>query len=128
MIKELLDQVKGVTGQPVDVPRLVEGYISGLGKRAAFRELSLDLEKVMAPERTAQLKAMESEVEKLWVVSGRGHMVGITRGHEAPRDQLNTYLKGLEADKNREKVSLYPMGTWYKAAMELTKEIMERIM
>jgi hypothetical protein len=109
MIEELLDRVKGVAGQPADVLRMVEGYISGLSKGAAFRELSLNLEKEVAPERTVQIRAMEAKVEKLWAASGRGDMAGIARGHEALRDQLNTYLKGLEADKDGEKVSLDPM-------------------
>jgi hypothetical protein len=38
-----------------------EGYISELGKRDVFRELSLDLEKEMASDRTAQVSAMEVE-------------------------------------------------------------------
>ncbi len=46
----------------------------------------------MAPERTAQLKIMEAEVEKLRAASSKGDMAGITRGHGALRDQLNAYL------------------------------------
>jgi hypothetical protein len=80
MIEELLDCVKEVAGQPADVLRMIEGYISGLGKRVVFRELSLDLEKEMVPERTAQLKAMEVEVEKLWVASRRGIWPASGRG------------------------------------------------
>jgi hypothetical protein len=37
MIKELLDRVKEVAGQPADILRMIEGYISKLGKRVAFQ-------------------------------------------------------------------------------------------
>ncbi len=81
----------------------------------------------MAPERTAQLKIMEAEVEKLQAASSKGDMAGIARRHGALRDQLNAYLKGLEADKDGERVSSDPTGTWYRAAMALTKEMMDKI-
>jgi hypothetical protein len=106
---------------------MIEGYISKLGKRAALQELSLDLEKEMALERTAQLKAMEVEVENLQAASSGGNMAGITRGYKALKDQLDVYLAGLESNKDEEKVSSDPMGTWHKAAVELTKEIMDKV-
>jgi hypothetical protein len=81
----------------------------------------------MALERTAQLRAMEVEVEKLQAASTRGDMAGIARGHGTLRDQLITYLKGLEADKDGERVSSDPIGKWYKAALELTRGMMEKV-
>ncbi len=65
VIEEILDRVKEVASRPADVLKMIEGYINKLGKRVALRELSLDLEKEMAPVRTAPLKALEIEVEKL---------------------------------------------------------------
>jgi DNA repair ATPase RecN len=49
MIGEILNQVKEVMNQPADVLRMVEDYLRNLGRRAALRELSLELEKEMAP-------------------------------------------------------------------------------
>jgi hypothetical protein len=64
--------------------------------------LSLELEKEMLLERAAQLKTLEAEVEKLQAASCKGDMTGIGRGHGALRNQLNAYLKALEADKDGE--------------------------
>jgi hypothetical protein len=80
----------------------------------------------MAPERMAQLKAMEVEVEKLWVASRRGDVAGIMRGYKALKDQLGMYLTGLEVNRDREKVSSDRLGTWHMAAVELTKELMDK--
>jgi hypothetical protein len=44
--------------------------------------LSLELEKKMAPERTAHLKAMEAEVGKLRAALNKDVMAGITKGME----------------------------------------------
>ncbi len=74
MIEEILDCVEEAACQPVDVLRMIEGYISELGKRDVFRELSLDLEKEMASEGTAQLSAMEVKEEKLQAASRGGNM------------------------------------------------------
>ncbi len=99
--------------QPAEVLRMVEDYLRKLGRRAALWKLSLELKKEMAPERTPQLKMMESEVEKLWAASSKGDMAGIARGHGALRDQLSAYLKALVADKDREMPrSSDPTGRW----------------
>ncbi len=50
--EELLARVKESSNQPADIMRMIKGYISELGKRAALRELSLDLGKEMAPGRS----------------------------------------------------------------------------
>jgi hypothetical protein len=81
----------------------------------------------MAPERTTQKKAMEVEVEKLWAASRKSNMAGITRGYKALKDQLYMYLVGLETNKDGEKVSSDPLRTWHKAAVELTKKIMDKV-
>jgi hypothetical protein len=81
----------------------------------------------MAPKRAAQLKTMEAEAEKLWAASSKGDVAGIAREHGALRNQLNTYLKALEADKDGEMVSSDPTGSWYSAAMALTKETMDKV-
>jgi hypothetical protein len=96
---------------------MVEGYLSELSKRAVLRELSLDLEKEMGRERTAQLKVKEKEVEKLRAASKREDMAGLWRGYEALKGQLGAYFSEPEADG--EKVSLDPLGMWRRAAMEL---------
>jgi hypothetical protein len=127
MIREILNQVKEVINQPADVLRVVEDYLRKLGRRAALQELSLELEKKMAPERTVQLKAVEAKAEKLQAASSKGNMAGIARGHGALRDQLNTYFKALKADEEREMVSSYSTGTWYRAIIALTKEIMDKV-
>ncbi len=58
MVGEILDQAKELAGQPADVLKMVEGHLKELGKRVALRELSVELEKERAPERTAWLKVM----------------------------------------------------------------------
>jgi hypothetical protein len=58
MIGEILNLAKEIGNQPADVPRVVGDYLRKLGRRAAHRELFLELEKKMALERSAQLKAM----------------------------------------------------------------------
>jgi hypothetical protein len=54
-------------------------------------------------------------------------MAGIAKGHRALKDQMNTYLRGCETDKDGDMVSSDPTGTWYRAAMALTKEIMDKV-
>jgi hypothetical protein len=44
---------------------MVEDYLKDLSNKVALRELSIDLEKGRAAERTAQLKVMEVEMDKL---------------------------------------------------------------
>jgi hypothetical protein len=65
---------------------------------------------------------MEAEVGKLWVASSKGDMAGIARGHETLRCQLNAYLEALKTDEDGKMVSSDPTGTWYRAAMALTKK------
>jgi hypothetical protein len=90
--------------------------------------LSLELEEKMAKGRKAQLKMMEAEVERLQAASSKGgDMPGIARGHVALKNQLGAYLKDLEADKDGEMVSSDPTGAWYRAAMALMKEIMNKV-
>jgi hypothetical protein len=95
--------VKEVVSQPADVLKKVEDYLRKLGRRAALRQLATELEKEMALERTAQLKVMEAEVEKLWVVSRKGDMAGITK--------LDAYHRSLETNRDRDMVSSDPRGT-----------------
>ncbi len=45
-----------------------------------LRELSADLKKERAAVRTARLKVMEVEVDKLRPAQRKGDMAGITRG------------------------------------------------
>jgi hypothetical protein len=54
-------------------------------------------------------------------------MAGITHGYKALKDQLEKYFGELEAAKDGEKVSSDPIGAWYRAAMELTGEIMDKV-
>ncbi len=44
---------------------------------------------------------MKAEVDKLWAVLKRGDMTGIDRGYSILKDQLDEYLKDLEANKER---------------------------
>jgi arginyl-tRNA synthetase len=92
LVEELLVRVKELASQQADILRMIESYISELGKRVTLRELSLDLEKEMATERTAQLKTMEVEVEKLWTAFRGGNMASITQGYKALKDQLDKYI------------------------------------
>jgi hypothetical protein len=120
MIEEVLDRAREVAIQPADVLRQVEGCLRKLSKKAALRELSVDLEKEMERERTAQLKVMELEAEKLRAASKKGDMAGLSRGYGALKGQLEAYLSELVVDMDGEKVSLDPLGTWRRAAMGLT--------
>ncbi len=43
------------------------------------------------------------------------------------KDQLEVYLGGLEINKDGDKVSSDPLGTWRKATMELMQEIMDKV-
>jgi hypothetical protein len=54
-------------------------------------------------------------------------MAGITHGYKTLKEQLDKYVEELEANKEGERVSLDPMGAWYKAAMELTGETMDKV-
>jgi hypothetical protein len=81
----------------------------------------------MEQGRKAQLKMMEAEVERHRAASSKGDKAGIARGHVALKNQLGTYLKDLEADKDGEMVSSDPTGAWYRAAMALMKEIMDKV-
>ncbi len=92
LVEELLVRVKELASQQADILRMIESYISELGKRVTLRELSLDLEKEMATERTAQLKTMEVEVEKLRTAFRGGNMASITQGYKALKDQLDKYI------------------------------------
>jgi hypothetical protein len=52
MIGEISNQAKELAGQPADVLKMVIDYRRKLGRRSALRELSIELEREMAPERT----------------------------------------------------------------------------
>jgi hypothetical protein len=116
MVGKILNQVKELAGQPADVLKMVEGHLKELSKRLALWELYVELEKEQAQERTAQLKVMEAEVDKLRATLKRGDMTGIAKGYSILRDQLDEYLEGLEADKEGDLVTLDPSGTWREAA------------
>jgi hypothetical protein len=66
-------------------------------------------------------------VDKLRAALKRGDMTGIAKGYSVLRDQLDEYLKGLEAGKEGDLVTWGPSGTWRKAATNLTKEIMDNV-
>jgi hypothetical protein len=127
MAGEVLTQAMELTGQPADVLKMVQGYLNNLGRRAALQELSTKLEKEMEPERTAWLKVMETEVDKLWVAFKKGDMIGVAKGYNTLKDQLDAYLKGLEADKDGEVVTSDPTEAWHEAATNLMKEIMDKV-
>jgi hypothetical protein len=93
----------------------------------ALRELSAELERERASERTAQLKVMEAEVDKLRAVLKRGDMTGIAKGYSILKDQLDEYIKGLKADKEGDLLISDLSGTWREAAMNLTKDILEKV-
>ncbi len=44
---------------------MVEGYLKDLSNKVVLREFSIDIEKGRAAERSAQLKVMEVETDKL---------------------------------------------------------------
>jgi hypothetical protein len=100
MVGEVLNQAKELAGQPADVLKIVEGYFKKLGRRVVLRELSIELEKEMVPKRMARLKVMEAEVDKLRIAFKKGDMTGIAKGYNTSKDQLDAYLKGLEADRD----------------------------
>jgi hypothetical protein len=54
-------------------------------------------------------------------------MTGIAKGYSSLKDQLDEYLKDLEADKDGDLVTSDPLGTWRKAATNLTKDILEKV-
>ncbi len=80
MMERLLAQIEEQVGPPVAVMKMIDWYVSKLGKEAALHKLSLDLEEEAAPEREAQLGQMEAEVESYakrltratWPVSCKG--------------------------------------------------------
>jgi hypothetical protein len=109
MVGRILDQAKELTGQPMDVLKMEEGHLKELSKRVMLRELSADLEKERVPERTARLKIMDAEVDKVRAVLRRGDMTGITRGYGILKDQLNEYLKDLEVNKEKGLGGLRPV-------------------
>jgi hypothetical protein len=64
---------------PADVVRAIEDYCKDLGHRAMLRELFGDLEKDRESERMAQLKTMETEVDKFKIADKQGDMAGLMR-------------------------------------------------
>jgi hypothetical protein len=94
-----------------------------VGREPAFHELSLDLEKEAAPERLAQLMEMVTEVNRVRRALEEGNMAAIMHGHKVLKDQVEKYSGGLDAIKDRERVSLDPPGAWQKKVAELTKEV-----
>jgi hypothetical protein len=68
---------------PADVVRVIENYCKDLGHRAMLRELSGDLEKDRESERMAQLKTMETEVNKFKIADKQGDMAGLMRAKGA---------------------------------------------
>jgi hypothetical protein len=106
---------------------MVEDHIKELSKKVVLREFSANLEKERVPERTARLKVMEAEVDKLRTMLRRGDMTGIARGYRILKDQLDEYLKDLEAKKEGDLVTSDLSGKWREAAMNLTKDILEKV-
>jgi hypothetical protein len=64
-VGRVLDKARELASQPADVLEMVEGYLEDLSNKVVLRELSIDLEKGRAAERSAQLKVMEVETDKL---------------------------------------------------------------
>jgi hypothetical protein len=91
-----------------------------------MKELSIDLEKGREAERMAQLGAMEAEVSMLQVACKRGDMGGIIREFKTLSDQLQEYLKGIEADEDRD-VTLDPSDRWKKAALDVAGDILQQV-
>jgi hypothetical protein len=56
---------------PADIAKAIEACCKDLGRRAALKELSGDLEKDREQERLTQLKDMEAEVSKYKVQGGQ---------------------------------------------------------
>jgi hypothetical protein len=73
------------------------------------------------------LKTMEAEVEKLCAAWKGGDMAGITHGYKALKDQLDRYLRELEANKNGKRVPSDPTGAWCRAATEVMREVMRKV-
>jgi hypothetical protein len=118
LVERLLTLIEEQAGQSLAVMKMIEGYVSKLGKEAAPHKLSLDLEEEAAPERQAQLEEMEAEVGRLPRALEEANMDGITHGHRALRDQLDRYYRGLDAARDGEKVSSDPTG--FRKSVELT--------
>jgi hypothetical protein len=97
--------------QPADILKMVEDYLKDLGNRVVLRELSTQLEKGWAAERTALLKVIEVKTNKLRAALGKGDMAGIMEGREILSAQLAEYLRGTEADEG-EGVTLDQSGKW----------------
>jgi hypothetical protein len=57
--------------------KMIEGYVTKLGKEAALHKLSLDLEEESRPGKEAQLGEMEAEVGRLREALNEGNMAGI---------------------------------------------------
>jgi hypothetical protein len=123
---EIQQKAAGPGCLPADIAKAIEGYCKDLGRRAMLRELSGDLEKDRERERLTQLKAMEAEVSRFKVASEQGDMASLMRVKGALYAQLKKYLDNIEADKE-DGVSSDVAGKWKKAALDLTKDAMERL-
>jgi hypothetical protein len=53
-------------------------------------------------------------------------MASTMRGRKALSAQLEEYLKGIEADEEKG-VTSDPLGRWKKAALDLTRDILQQI-
>ncbi len=126
LVRRILDQARELAGQPADILKMVEGHHKELSKKVMLREMSADLEKEQAAERTARLKVMEVEVDKLRTVQRKGDMAGITGGHRVLKDQLDEDRKDVEADEEGGVASSLS-GNWREAAISLTKKILEKV-
>jgi hypothetical protein len=111
---------------PADIVKAIEDCCKDLGHRAMLRELSGDLEKDRESERITQMKVMEEEVGKFKAADKRVDMAGLMRAKGTLAGQLMDYLKGIEADEEGG-VSSDITGKWRKAALDLTKDAMERL-
>jgi hypothetical protein len=125
-VGKILDKARELASQPADVLRMVEGYLKELNNKVMLRELSIDLEKEQAAERTTRLKVMEAEAGNLRTARRKGDMAGIMRGHGVLTAQLNEYLKNIEADEEGG-VTSDPSGKWCVAALSLTNDILEKV-
>ncbi len=63
MWAQIEEQAKG---KPLAVMKMIEGYVTKLGKEAALHKLSHDLEEESRPGKEAQLGEMEAEVGRRW--------------------------------------------------------------
>ncbi len=125
-MSRILERAKELTCQPADILKMVEDYCKDLSNRVAMRELSVNLEKGWAAERTDQLKAMEAEMSRLQLAKTWGDMASIMRRHETLSTQLEEYLKGIEADEDKG-VTSDPSGKWQGAALDLTRGILQEV-